>query len=132
MGADDRTQYTPVGWPTVTPRIVAHDAAGLVRFIRAVFDARGEYRAGAPAVLSIGDSRLMVSDAGERGPVAAFLYVYVADADRTYRRAIAAGARSIEAPLEVAYGDRRAMVEDAWGNVWQIATRLAAAPGDRP
>jgi uncharacterized glyoxalase superfamily protein PhnB len=21
------------------------------------------------------------------------------------------------------YGDRRAMVEDAWGNTWQIATR---------
>jgi uncharacterized glyoxalase superfamily protein PhnB len=25
------------------------------------------------------------------------------------------------------YGDRRGMVEDAWGNVWQIATRLSAA-----
>ncbi|MCA3871704.1 MAG: VOC family protein, partial [Burkholderia sp.] len=27
-----------------------------------------------------------------------------------------------EAPADMPYGDRRAMVKDAWGNVWQIAT----------
>jgi PhnB protein len=53
---------------------------------------------------------------------AARLYVYVPDADATYRRAIAAGATSLEAPLDTPYGDRRAMVRDRWGGVWQIAT----------
>jgi uncharacterized glyoxalase superfamily protein PhnB len=35
-----------------------------------------------------------------------------------------AGGRTIEAPLDTAYGDRRATVADRWGNTWQIATRL--------
>lgn len=51
----------------------------------------------------------------------AFLYVYVADADAVYRRALDAGARCLEQPSEMPYGDRRCMVEDQWGNTWQIA-----------
>jgi len=64
----------------------------------------------------------MIGDVGVRAPSTAFLYVYVADVDRVFRRAIAAGARSVEEPANLAYGDRRAMVEDRWGNTWQIAT----------
>jgi uncharacterized glyoxalase superfamily protein PhnB len=51
----------------------------------------------------------------------AFLYVYVSNADEVYRRAIAAGAESIEAPADMPYGDRRATIRDSWANVWQIA-----------
>ena len=65
---------------------------------------------------------VMISDAGAREPTPAFLYVYVPNADDTYRLAITAGARSIEEPINLPYGDRRAMVEDRWGNTWQIAT----------
>ena len=32
------------------------------------------------------------------------------------------GANSVEAPTDTPYGDRRGMVEDKWGNTWQIAT----------
>jgi PhnB protein len=46
----------------------------------------------------------------------------VKDADATYRSAIVAGATSLEAPDDMPYGDRRAMVRDPGGNVWQIAT----------
>jgi PhnB protein len=52
----------------------------------------------------------------------AFLYVYVENADAIYQRAVAMKARSIEVPSDMPYGDRRAMVRDLWGNVWQIAT----------
>jgi uncharacterized glyoxalase superfamily protein PhnB len=55
----------------------------------------------------------------------AFLYVYVADADQTYERAIAAGAEAIETPTDMPYGDRRATVRDSWANIWQIATYRA-------
>ena len=57
----------------------------------------------------------------------AFLYVYVNDTDATYQRALDAGARSLEKPADMHYGDRRGMVEDKWGNTWQIATH----PGQR-
>ena len=33
-----------------------------------------------------------------------------------------AGARLLEEPRDTPYGDRRAMVQDAWGNELQIAT----------
>ena len=67
---------------------------------------------------------IMISDGDDLRPaMPAFLYVHVADVDQTYRRAVEAGAESLEAPSDQSYGDRRAMVKDAWGNLWQIASR---------
>ena len=116
----------PDGWHSVTPRLVVHDVERMVRFLRETFDATGEIHGDRPAVMGIGDSRVMVSGPGPRDPVAGFLYVYVDDVDRTYRRALDAGAISLEEPQDQEYGDRRAMVADSFGNMWQIATRLAA------
>jgi len=121
-GTTDASSFKPAGWPAIVPRLVAHDAAGLVEFIRRTFEATGAYRELAPTELTIGDAVLMVSTAGERNASTAFLYVYVRDTDAVYRRAIEQGARSVETPAEMPYGDRRAMVEDRWGNTWQIAT----------
>ena len=117
--------FKPDGWPTVVPRILAHEPERLVAFLARVFDADGAYHESRPAELRIGDSIVMVSDAAARRVMTACLYVYVPDADATYRRALDAGARSLEAPADMPYGDRRCMVEDAWGNTWQSATRLA-------
>jgi uncharacterized glyoxalase superfamily protein PhnB len=115
--------FAPPRWPQLVPRIFADDDAGLVAFIEGVFAADVDTPPHGPAQLWIGGSVLMVSGtSAERAPCSAFLYVYVPDADATYARAIAAGARSLEAPLDTPYGDRRAMVEDRWGNTWQIAT----------
>lgn len=117
------TKFKPDGWPTVIPRIIVEDVSGMVDFLKSVFDAKGEVRAGIPAEMMIGDSVIMVSDGGGiRAAQPSFLYVYVESADDTYQRALAAGAVSIEQPAEMPYGDRRAMVEDPWGNLWQIAT----------
>ena len=123
----NRVHLTPEGWHTVTPRIVVHEAKDLVAFLKQVFGAMGEYRQERPSEVRIGDSVIMISDAGARNPMTAFLYVYVSDTDATYRRALEAGARGLEAPSVVPYGDRRCMVEDKWGNTWQIATHI----GDR-
>ncbi len=117
------TQFKPAGWPSVIPRIVTRDLAGLTTFLRDVFGAQGEVRSGAPTEMRIGDSMIMISDGGGlREAMPAFLYVYVQNADETCRRAIAAGAEAIETPADTPYGDRRAMVRDCWANVWQIAT----------
>jgi uncharacterized cupin superfamily protein len=112
----------PPGWRTLTTRIFTDDVEGLVAFAKRTFDAIGEVFPGRPCELAIGDSWLMVSDIAARTPFPAFLYVYVDDADAVYHRALESGAASLEAPQDMPYGDRRAMVEDPWGNVWQIAT----------
>ena len=109
------------GYHSVTPRIVVTDVDAQVEFLRAAFDATGAIAEGRPVELTIGDSVVMITPATERDPFPAFLYVYVADADESYRRAVGAGAISLEAPLDTPYGHRRAMVRDPFGNVFQIA-----------
>ncbi|HEY3028332.1 MAG TPA: VOC family protein [Pyrinomonadaceae bacterium] len=119
----NQSNVAPKGWHTVTPRIVVDDAGGLVEFLQKVFKATGDYQSDRPSVVTIGDSMIMISDAGIREAMNAFLYVYVSDVEDTYQRAVSAGARSLEEPVDTPYGDRRCMVEDKWGNTWQIATQ---------
>lgn len=107
--------------------MVVSDAAAAVEFLRMVFDAAGQVQAGRPTEVRIGDSVVMVTSAVEREQFPAFLYVYVDDADLTYNRALTAGAMSLEAPIDTPYGDRRAMVRDPFGNVFQIAHRCEAS-----
>jgi uncharacterized glyoxalase superfamily protein PhnB len=66
----------------------------------------------------------MISDTSFREAMGAFLYVYVENTDETYRLALRAGARSLEEPADMPYGDRRCMFEDRWGNTWQVATHI--------
>lgn len=117
----------PPGFHSVTPRLVVSDLAGAVDFLRAVFGATGEVHKGRPAEIRIGDSLVMVSSAGDRDLFPAFLYVYVDDTEGVYRRALAEGATSLEEPFDTPYGDRRAMVRDPYGNVFQIAHRMVMA-----
>jgi uncharacterized glyoxalase superfamily protein PhnB len=107
---------------TIIPRMFVADPRAAVEFLRKVFDAKGEVTDGRPADIGIGDSRILISDTSERDAFPAFLYIYVADTDHTYERAMAAGAVSMETPRATPYGDRRAMVRDPFGNIYQIAT----------
>ena len=118
------THLVPAGWHTVTPRIVVEDPAGLVAFLKRVFEATGDFQADAPSQIMIGDSLLMVSRSGPLETFPAFLYVYVEDAGATCQRALDAGAVSLEAVWDTPYGDRRGMVRDPWDNVWQVATHM--------
>ena len=115
-------RFVPEGWHTVTPKIFVNDPKELADFLRQVFKATGEYRTDRPTQIKLGDSIIMLSDTQTRRATTAFLYVYVSDVDATYERAIEGEARSIEKPFDTPYGDRRCMVEDKWGNTWQIAT----------
>ena len=122
------TNYQPDGWPTVIPRLFTTDVGGVISFLKVVFRACGEMRTGGPAEMRIGDSLIMVSDGGGVREVRpTFLYIYVEEADETYQRALEAGALAIEEPADMPYGDRRATVQDPWGNIWQIATHGGAS-----
>lgn len=116
----------PPGFHSVTPRMVVSDVAVAVEFMRTAFAATGCAVTNRPAEMRIGDSVIMVSQADEREVFPAFLYIYVDDADGVYRQALAAGADSVEEPWDTPYGDRRAMVRDVFGNLYQIANREQA------
>jgi len=113
------------GLRSVTPRIITPDVEGLVAWTQAVLGATGELEGDRPVDVAIGDSVVMVSDGGgTRPPHPAFLYVYVDDADATFARAVEAGCEVVEEPHDEFYGDRRATVEDPFGNTWQLAHPL--------
>jgi PhnB protein len=115
------------GMRMVTPYLHQADPLAVIEFLKQAFGAQelGVYKAPdgrvMHSVMRIGDA---IVEMGETTPMPASLYLYVPDADALYRRAIAAGAKSLYAPVDQPYGDRMGAVEDGWGNTWCIATHL--------
>lgn len=121
----------PDGYHSVTPYLIVQGASGLIDFMKQAFDAEESVRMERPdgtimhAEVRIGDSVVMLSDAGgESTPMPGMLHLYVNDADATYRRALTAGATSLQEPEDQFYGDRSAGVKDQFGNQWWIATHI--------
>lgn len=121
----------PPGYHTVTPYFTVEGAAAFLAFLAAAFGAVVEHRHDRPdggvanAEVRIGSSMIMVSDARDPWkPMPMSTYLYVEDTDAVYRAAMAAGATSIYEPTDMFYGDRNGGVQDAWGNVWWIGTRI--------
>jgi hypothetical protein len=62
----EHSHFTPPGWHSVTPRIVAHEAQQLVAFVKRAFGATGDYRADMPTILTIGYSIVMTTTGAVR------------------------------------------------------------------
>jgi uncharacterized glyoxalase superfamily protein PhnB len=52
------------------------------------------------------------------------VHIYVPDVDATYAKAIAAGAVSVQEPVQKGDPDRRCGVRDPWGTTWWFATMV--------
>jgi PhnB protein len=123
----------PQGFYTVTPYLVVAGVAKLLDFVKSAFDANEIERHASPdgvvmhAQVKIGNSMIMMGDpTGAKHdwqkPLTAALYLYVPDCDKVYQSAIRAGAKSLQEPADMFYGDRHGGVVDPWGNQWWIAT----------
>ena len=53
--------------------------------------------------------------------------LFVEDCDAAYERAVRAGVATVLPPADMPYGERSATVSDGFGNLWFIATVLAAS-----
>lgn len=123
--------YIPEGYHTVTPTIIVKGAARLHQFLEKVFDAKvlltvpGPNNTVAHSEVQIGDSRLMIADAGPMfAAQSSSFYLYVPDCDAVYKRALAEGAKSEREPKDQFYGDRNASVVDEFGNRWAMGTHV--------
>jgi PhnB protein len=120
----------PEGHHTVTPGFVVPNAAKIVTFLEKVFDGKVVDRYDGPGgaimhcEVRLGDSVVMLGDPSpEMGPMPASLTYYVDDGDAvdaTFKKALAAGAKSLREPANQFYGYRVAMVQDPGGNKWSI------------
>jgi PhnB protein len=119
----------PDGYHTVTPYLVVPDARRLLEFVKQAFDAEIKFEMPGPgggiahAEFRIGDSMIMCGQAGPDHPaLPAMLYLYVADVDALFSRAVSAGAEVVRPVVDQFYGDRSGGVKDQFGNQWWVAT----------
>ena len=115
----------------MTPWVISSDTARLIEFTEAAFGGRELGRVPGPhggighAEVRIGDSVVMMFDAWPGWPdTPAFLRLYVADADETYARALAAGATPVTEVTGLFFGDRVGRVRDPLGNLWWIQAHV--------
>ena len=126
----------PKGFHTITPQLVADNAAKTIDWYVKALGAKEVSRSLGPdgkvmhAELWIGDSPFMVNDAmmGSKGPQAlggspASFWIYVDDADALFNRAVSAGAK-VQMPMaDQFWGDHAGSIADPGGYSWWIATR---------
>lgn len=121
----------PDGYHSVTPYLVVNDGAKTLEFLQRGLGAELLGRHDLPngrlmhAEVRIGDSPVMIGESGEGNPARpCTLYLYVRDCDAAYKRALAAGAKSLREPADQFYGDRSGGVVDAEGIQWWFGTHI--------
>lgn len=128
----------PDGYHSVTPYLIVKDASRAIEFYKNSFGAQEIMRFPGPngtiahAELRIGDSVIMLADeqqAQYRSPETyggspVSLMIYIPDVDKTFRQAVANGAKEIRAVQDQFYGDRSGNLVDPFGHVWTVATHV--------
>jgi PhnB protein len=122
--------YKPDNYSTVSPYLIVDGASSTIDFLKSVFGAVELRRfpgAGGKlmhAEVRIDDTVVMIADGVEGWPpVPSYVHVYVSDVDAAYRRALEAGATSVQEPVKKEDEDKRGGVKDTGGTTWWIATR---------
>ena len=134
------TQPIPEGYHAVTPSFTFKDSKKAIEFYKKAFGAKVLEVLPSPdgartmhATIKIGDSILMMGDempnaencaksAETLGNSPISLYVYVPNADETFKQAIAAGAKEVMPVANMFWGDRCGTLKDPFGYSWMVAT----------
>lgn len=117
----------PAGHQQVIPYLILKNAEGFFDFTGKVFGAKEilrSYREGTKEFqhgeIRIGDSAIMFGQSSaDWGSDNAGLFVYVEDADATFKKALDAGATEVMPVTDQSYG-RSGGVKDPFGNTWWI------------
>jgi PhnB protein len=82
--------------------------------------------------VKIGTATFMVSEASEKmQPTKSTYYLFVEDADLSFKKSVTNGAKKIFEPMNMPYGDRQSRVIDPAGNIWWVSKRLVQEPYDQ-
>jgi PhnB protein len=121
----------PEGFHAITPYVFAQGASRLIEFISAAFEGELIFQQERPdgaimhATMQIGDSMLMLADpTPEFGPMPTSIYLYVADCDAVYHRALSSGGVSVFPIMTLPSGERYGGIKDPCGNIWWVATHV--------
>jgi PhnB protein len=118
----------PEGYQQLMPYLIVKDAAGFLNFMQKVFGAVEKHKHMRTeslimhAEIKIGDSVIMFADSTDQfAPRTAGLFLYVSDADETFKTALAEGATVVMEMADQTYG-RSGGVLDPFGNTWWLTT----------
>lgn len=132
----------PDGYHSIAPYLSIDGASDAIAFYAWAFGAEEIYRLAMPggkighAEMRIGDSRIMLADEFQDMPEAVAksprtvgattvtLTFYLPDVDAGFRRAIEAGAKVLRPIENQFYGDRCGTLQDPFGHVWTLMTRI--------
>jgi len=127
----------PEGFHAITPYLFVQGAARLINFIAAAFEGELISQQKRPngevmhATMRIGDSKLMLADpTPEFGAMPTSIYLYVADCDAVYQRALNSGGVSVFPMMTLPSGERYGGIKDLCGNIWWVATHVEDVPPD--
>ena len=132
----DKISPVPEGFHTATPYLIVSNGAEAIEFYQRAFGAVEVFRFADPdgrvrnAELRIGTSTFMLGEhdgvdpRGKETFPRVSIYLYVEDADALFAQAVAAGAKVLMSVDEKFYGNREGGIEDPYGIVWWIATRI--------
>lgn len=125
----------PEGYRTVIPYLIVDGAPKLLEFMKSAFGAKEGHISKTPdgkivhGEVQLGDSHIWFSDAREPWKATpCMIQLYMEDVDAVYKRALEAGATSVQEPSNQFYGDRSGGVRDFAGNQWWIATHVEDVP----
>lgn len=126
-----KIRHKPAGYSAVSPYLIVDGAGRTLEFLKLVFGAEelrrfddGDGKV-IHAEVRLDDTVVMIADGNEAWPpIEANVHVYVPDVDETYRRALEAGAKSVQVPVKKEDEDKRGGVKDSGGTTWWIATRV--------
>ena len=131
----------------IMPFMYSEDAAGAAELYKRVFGATEVHRIVQPGgkvshvQIAIGETNVMLRNATtddlaeyiekgfartprQLGGTPLHLYIYVADANTVFKRAIEAGSQVVDPIEDKDWGDRCGGVKDPFGHIWYIATPL--------
>ncbi len=129
----------PDGYHTVTAYLMVKDASAAIEFYKKAFGAEEIMRLPSPdgksiahAEIRIGDSPVMLGDETPMEPswvsppslkgTTVGMMLYVEDVDKSFQRAVDAGATPVMPVTDMFWGDRYGKVTDPFGHHWAIAT----------
>jgi uncharacterized glyoxalase superfamily protein PhnB len=130
----------PKGFHTLTPHLVVSDSRKAAEFYKRAFGAEILGLSEGPggkimhATARIGDSMLMFNDefpewnspspTMTKTDTCVRLTLYVADADKVFNDAVAAGSQVLMPLIDQFWGDRYGQIIDPFGHRWAIAQHI--------
>jgi uncharacterized glyoxalase superfamily protein PhnB len=134
-------QAIPEGGNVPIPHYVVKDARAFLDFLGKAFGAETLHIMPGPdgngvmhAAARIGSGTIMCADFSPEGNYTrSDTMLYFEDVDAVFQKAIEAGSKEIMPVADMFWGDRWCLVEDPFGNRWQLATHKEdVAPEDMP